>query len=283
MDEKNTPIRTYQVCNVMEPSQNNWLRTDWIPRSGAQRVYVEIKFTLRDCNSLPGVMGTCKETFNLYYYESNNDKERYIRETQYMKIDTIAADESFTQVDIGDRIMKLNTEVRDVGPLSMEGFYLAFQDVGACIALVSVRVFYKKCPLTVRNLAHSLTPSQGLTPLHWWKCGVLVSITQKRKKCLRCIVELTESGWFLLGTAYVMLGMRSATEGVKPKPRSLSKKNAAYKTPLFLPLTLIGKNNYIRTEETCDDEVTILRVRGLVEEIVENWKTLFCQHFAHNS
>lgn len=153
MDEKNTPIRTYQVCNVMEPSQNNWLRTDWIPREGAQRVYIEIKFTLRDCNSLPGVMGTCKETFNLYYYESNNDKERYIRESQFAKIDTIAADESFTQVDIGDRIMKLNTEIRDVGPLSKKGFYLAFQDVGACIALVSVRVFYKKCPLTVRNLA----------------------------------------------------------------------------------------------------------------------------------
>uniref|UniRef100_A0A8C1JKP4 receptor protein-tyrosine kinase n=1 Tax=Cyprinus carpio TaxID=7962 RepID=A0A8C1JKP4_CYPCA len=153
MDEKNTPIRTYQVCNVMEPNQNNWLRTDWIPRGGAQRVYIEIKFTLRDCNSLPGVMGTCKETFNLYYYESNNDKERYIRENQFTKIDTIAADESFTQVDIGDRIMKLNTEVRDVGILTRKGFYLAFQDVGACIALVSVRIFYKKCPLTVRNLA----------------------------------------------------------------------------------------------------------------------------------
>ncbi|XP_066536449.1 ephrin type-A receptor 4a isoform X4 [Hoplias malabaricus] len=153
MDEKNTPIRTYQVCNVMEPSQNNWLRTDWIARGGAQRVYIEIKFTLRDCNSLPGVMGTCKETFNLYYYESNNDKERYIRENQFSKIDTIAADESFTQVDIGDRIMKLNTEVRDVGVLNRKGFYLAFQDVGACIALVSVRIFYKKCPLTVRNLA----------------------------------------------------------------------------------------------------------------------------------
>lgn len=153
MDEKNTPIRTYQVCNVMEASQNNWLRTDWITREGAQRVYIEIKFTLRDCNSLPGVMGTCKETFNLYYYESDNDKERFIRESQFGKIDTIAADESFTQVDIGDRIMKLNTEIRDVGPLSKKGFYLAFQDVGACIALVSVRVFYKKCPLTVRNLA----------------------------------------------------------------------------------------------------------------------------------
>uniref|UniRef100_A0A673ACZ7 receptor protein-tyrosine kinase n=1 Tax=Sphaeramia orbicularis TaxID=375764 RepID=A0A673ACZ7_9TELE len=153
MDEKNIPIRTYQVCNVLEPSQNNWLRTDWIPRSGAQRVYVEVKFTLRDCNSLPGVTGTCKETFNLYYHESNDDRESYIKESSFIKVDTVAADESFTQVDVGDRIMKLNTEVRDVKVTTRKGFYLAFQDVGACIALVSVRVFYKTCPLTIRNLA----------------------------------------------------------------------------------------------------------------------------------
>ncbi|KAM8839438.1 ephrin type-A receptor 4-A-like [Synchiropus picturatus] len=153
MDEKNIPIRTYQVCNVLEPNQNNWLRTDWIPRSGAQRVYVEVKFTLRDCNSLPGVTGNCKETFNLYYHESNEDRESYIKESSFIKVDTVAADESFTQVDVGDRIMKLNTEVRDVKVTTRKGFYLAFQDVGACIALVSVRVFYKTCPLTVRNLA----------------------------------------------------------------------------------------------------------------------------------
>ncbi|MBN3298487.1 EPHA3 protein, partial [Amia calva] len=153
MDERNTPMRTYQVCNVMEANQNNWLRTSHIPRDSAQRVYIEIKFTLRDCNSLPGVPGTCKETFNMYYYESNNGNLWFIKESQYVKIDTIAADESFTQVDVGDRVMKLNTEVRDISNLSKKGFYLAFQDVGACIALVSVRVYYKKCPLTVLNLA----------------------------------------------------------------------------------------------------------------------------------
>ncbi len=54
-------MRTYQVCNVMEANQNNWLRTRHISREGAQRVHIEIKFTLRDCNSLPGVPGTCKE------------------------------------------------------------------------------------------------------------------------------------------------------------------------------------------------------------------------------
>ncbi|XP_060706304.1 ephrin type-A receptor 7 isoform X1 [Hemiscyllium ocellatum] len=153
VDENYIPIRTYQVCRVMEPNQNNWLRTNWIARSNAQRIFVEVKFTLRDCNSIPGVLGTCKETFNLYYFESDSDAGWNIKESQYLKIDTIAADESFTQGDLGERVMKLNTEVREIGPLSRKGFYLAFQDVGACIALVSVRVYYKKCWSIVENLA----------------------------------------------------------------------------------------------------------------------------------
>ncbi|XP_072913589.1 ephrin type-A receptor 7 isoform X4 [Hemitrygon akajei] len=153
VDENYIPIRTYQVCRVMEPNQNNWLRTNWIARGNAQRIFVEMKFTLRDCNSIPGVLGTCKETFNLYYFESDLDAGRNIKESQYLKIDTIAADESFTQGDLGERVMKLNTELREIGPLSRKGFYLAFQDVGACIALVSVRVYYKKCWSIVENLA----------------------------------------------------------------------------------------------------------------------------------
>lgn len=153
LDENYTPIRTYQVCQVMEPNQNNWLRTNWIEKGDAQRIFVELKFTLRDCNSLPGVVGTCKETFNLYYQETDSEVGRNMRENQYVKIDTIAADESFTQGDLGERKMKLNTEVRIIGPLSRRGFYLAFQDVGACIALVSVKVYYKKCWSIIENLA----------------------------------------------------------------------------------------------------------------------------------
>ncbi|XP_054151753.1 ephrin type-A receptor 5 isoform X3 [Melozone crissalis] len=153
VDENYAPIHTYQVCKVMEQNQNNWLLTSWISNEGASRIFIELKFTLRDCNSLPGGLGTCKETFNMYYFESDDQDGRNIKENQYIKIDTIAADESFTELDLGDRVMKLNTEVRDVGPLTKKGFYLAFQDVGACIALVSVRVYYKKCPSVIRNLA----------------------------------------------------------------------------------------------------------------------------------
>ncbi|XP_023683375.1 ephrin type-A receptor 3-like isoform X3 [Paramormyrops kingsleyae] len=153
VDEHYTPIHTFQVCNIMEYNQNNWLRTTWIPRNSAQKIYVELKFTLRDCNSIPLVLGTCKETFNLYYLEIDEDQGAKFREHQFSKIDTIAADESFTQTDLGDRILKLNTEVREVGPITRKGFYLAFQDLGACVALVSVRVYFKKCPTMIRNLA----------------------------------------------------------------------------------------------------------------------------------
>ncbi|KTF85952.1 hypothetical protein cypCar_00025041 [Cyprinus carpio] len=156
-DENLNTIRTYQVCNVFESSQNNWLLTTFIARRGAQRIYVEMRFTVRDCSSIPRVPGSCKETFNLYYYETDSviatKGTAFWMEAPYLKVDTIAADESFSQVDFGGRLMKVNTEVRSFGPLSKNGFYLAFQDYGACMSLLSVRVFYKKCPSVVQNFA----------------------------------------------------------------------------------------------------------------------------------
>lgn len=62
--------------------------------------------------------------------------------------------------------MQLNTEVCPIGKLSRRGFYLAFQNSGACVAMVSVRVYYKTCPEAVRGLARfpeTLAGSEGLT------------------------------------------------------------------------------------------------------------------------
>ncbi|XP_062902223.1 ephrin type-B receptor 1 isoform X6 [Mobula hypostoma] len=156
-DENLNTIRTYQVCNVFESNQNNWLWTTFVNRRGAQRIYVEMRFTVRDCSSIPNVPGSCKETFNLYYYETDSGLAikgaTLWTEMPYLKVDTIAADESFSQVDFGGRLMKVNTEVRSFGPLSRNGFYLAFQDYGACMSLLSVRVFFKKCPSIIQNYA----------------------------------------------------------------------------------------------------------------------------------
>ncbi|XP_043531668.1 ephrin type-A receptor 2 isoform X1 [Chiloscyllium plagiosum] len=148
-----TPIYMYSVCNVVEGDQDNWLRTNWIYRGEAQRIFVELKFTVRDCNSFPEIETSCKETFNLYYVESDFDYGTIFRKNQFKKIDTIAPDEVTKKEDFSSRNVKVNVEVRAVGPLKQKGFYLAFQDVGACVALLSVRVYYKKCPAMVRNMA----------------------------------------------------------------------------------------------------------------------------------
>ncbi|XP_035271809.1 ephrin type-B receptor 3-like isoform X5 [Anguilla anguilla] len=152
-DDAMNPIRTYQVCNVRELNQNNWLRSDYVPRKDVLRIYVEMKFTVRDCNSIPNIPGSCKETFNLFYYESDGDTATptspFWMENPYVKVDTIAPDESFSMLESG----RVNTKVRSFGPLSKAGFYLAFQDLGACMSLISVRVFYKKCSTTIANFA----------------------------------------------------------------------------------------------------------------------------------
>ncbi|KAJ8360736.1 hypothetical protein SKAU_G00172610 [Synaphobranchus kaupii] len=142
-------LYTYSVCNVAEGEQDNWLRTTFIQRRpSASRVFVELQFVVRDCNSFGGASLTCKETFNLFYAESDADVGTNFRKGQFRKVATIAPDEV-----TGRGELNVNTETRTVGPLSRKGFYLAFQDIGACVALLSVRVYYKTCPATVQSLA----------------------------------------------------------------------------------------------------------------------------------
>ncbi|XP_010012559.1 PREDICTED: ephrin type-A receptor 1-like, partial [Nestor notabilis] len=163
-----TPVYMYQDCSVLsEGDTDHWLRTNWIYRGeAASRIYVELKFTVRDCKSFKGEVVTCKETFNLYYMESEQDVGIQFRRPLFIKLNTVAADRSFTSRDIESGAMQLNTEVCPIGKLSRRGFYLAFQNSGACVAMVSVRVYYKTCPEAVRGLARfpeTLAGSEGLT------------------------------------------------------------------------------------------------------------------------
>uniref|UniRef100_A0A8C9ZR98 receptor protein-tyrosine kinase n=1 Tax=Sander lucioperca TaxID=283035 RepID=A0A8C9ZR98_SANLU len=140
---------TYSVCSIDSTEQDNWLRTTFIQRRpGTTRVSVELRFIVRDCNTFDGASVACKETFNLFISEADADVGTNFRKGQFRKVATIAPDE----VTRG-RLLKVNTETKTMGPLSRKGFYLAFQDMGACVALLSVRVYYKTCPSTVQSLA----------------------------------------------------------------------------------------------------------------------------------
>nr|XP_010309170.1 PREDICTED: ephrin type-A receptor 1-like [Balearica regulorum gibbericeps] len=83
-----TPVYMYQDCSVLsEGDTDHWLRTNWIYRGeAASRIYVELKFTVRDCKSFKGEVVTCKETFNLYYMESEQDVGIQFRRPLFIKV-----------------------------------------------------------------------------------------------------------------------------------------------------------------------------------------------------
>ncbi|XP_035988095.1 LOW QUALITY PROTEIN: ephrin type-A receptor 2 [Fundulus heteroclitus] len=140
---------TYSICNVGERDQDNWLRTTFIQRRpSVSRVFVELQFIVRDCHSFDADSLTCKETFTLFVSEADADVGTTFHKGQFKKVATIAPDEVANKME-----MHINTETKVVENLSQMGFYLAFQDIGACVALLSVRVYYKTCPATTKSLA----------------------------------------------------------------------------------------------------------------------------------
>jgi hypothetical protein len=58
--QKGINWRSYVVCDVAYNNVNNWLWTPFIDRGVANRIYIEIKFTIRDCSLFPG-------TYDLFF------------------------------------------------------------------------------------------------------------------------------------------------------------------------------------------------------------------------
>ncbi|XP_068186525.1 ephrin type-B receptor 4a [Antennarius striatus] len=152
LDEEKNSVRIYQICQI-NSSTSHWLRSGFILRHGASQVYVELRFTMMECSSRSTNHRNCKETFNLFYYQadSNEATSSYPpwMENPYTKVDTVAADFLMQK----NREGKFNVKTLRLGPLSKRGFYLAFQAQSACMALLSVRVFFKKCSPLVSALS----------------------------------------------------------------------------------------------------------------------------------
>ncbi|KAI1309446.1 Ephrin type-A receptor 4 [Halotydeus destructor] len=144
--------RSYVVCDVAYKNVNNWLWTPFIERQDANRIYIEIKFSMRDCNLFPGMALSCKETFSLLYYEFDGSahKEPPPWEPEsYKLIDRIAADEGrFTS----NSEVIINTEIRSI-PVTKKGVYFAFRDQGACLSVIAIKIYYMVCPNVINNFA----------------------------------------------------------------------------------------------------------------------------------
>ena len=170
LDDQRRLTRTFEACHVAGaapgPGQDNWLQTHFVERRGAQRAHIRLHFSVRACSSLGVAGGTCRETFTLYYRQAEEpdgpDSISSWHLKRWTKVDTIAADESFPASSAwavgppraGQRAgLQLNVKERSFGPLTQRGFYVAFQDTGACLALVAVKLFSYACPSVLRAFA----------------------------------------------------------------------------------------------------------------------------------
>nr|XP_025720350.1 ephrin type-B receptor 4 [Callorhinus ursinus] len=159
LDEEQHSVRTYEVCDVQRaPGLAHWLRTGWVPRRGAVHVYATLRFTMLECLSLSRAGRSCKETFTVFYFESDADTATAFTpawmENPYIKVDTVAAEHLTRKRPGAEATGKVNVKTLRLGPLTKAGFYLAFQDQGACMALLSLHLFYKKCAQLTVNLTH---------------------------------------------------------------------------------------------------------------------------------
>ncbi|XP_025271314.1 ephrin type-A receptor 4-B isoform X20 [Camponotus floridanus] len=149
--DKGINWRSYVVCDVAYHNVNNWLWTPFVERGPANRMYIEIKFTTRDCSLFPGNALSCKETFSLLYYEFDAaTKEPPPWEPDsYRLIGRIAAGEGRFNTNAE---VVINTEVKSI-PVTKKGVYFAFRDQGACISILAIKVYYINCPEISVNFA----------------------------------------------------------------------------------------------------------------------------------
>uniref|UniRef100_A0A8C7FF04 Eph LBD domain-containing protein n=1 Tax=Oncorhynchus kisutch TaxID=8019 RepID=A0A8C7FF04_ONCKI len=134
LDDEGTSVRTYQLCPG-DSSTSHWLRSRLIPRRTASVLYVEIRHG-RSYQHTP------------YTDEATNTHPAWM-ENPYTKVDTVAAD--FLLRRGGER--KSNVKTLRISRLTKRGVYLAFQAQGVCMALLAVRVYFKKCPTLTRSFS----------------------------------------------------------------------------------------------------------------------------------
>ncbi|XP_072314574.1 ephrin type-B receptor 4b [Eucyclogobius newberryi] len=149
LDDEHNTVRTFEICSSNSPTVH-WLRTNWIPRKSGTTVYAEIRFTMMECSSLN--QRHCKETFTLFSFESDqatpprsspDSAPDSAPPEPFVKVATVAADFLLRR---GGGNRRSNTRLLRLDGLTRAGLYLAIQSQGTCMALLSLKVFYRKCP-----------------------------------------------------------------------------------------------------------------------------------------
>uniref|UniRef100_H2YZE1 receptor protein-tyrosine kinase n=1 Tax=Ciona savignyi TaxID=51511 RepID=H2YZE1_CIOSA len=154
---RNSTLRGFQICPVnnhrKKSDTQNWLRSPFMKLIGRSRIYIELNFSMRECHDLEDTI--CRETFKIYYAIANNgSRNPNLDENTFTTIDTVAAEVTILEslIIFSTRNLLENNQVTSVD-ISSTGIYIALMDEGACMALISLRVYSIVCPSVTDSLA----------------------------------------------------------------------------------------------------------------------------------
>ncbi len=148
-----SPIQ-YRACDIgltqSDPQANNWLISDQIEVSEANRIDITVEYYIKSCSSLPNSGGYyCDDKFGLYV----NQSDKSIKDGALYPdpLNNAAAYENVAEIS-------QPTDLRTIVTINslVKGKYvlLAFHNSGACTTLYSVKVTYNVCP--GKTLSNSL-------------------------------------------------------------------------------------------------------------------------------
>lgn len=161
--------RIHFTCDLNEQNIQNWLFIPPINTRDANRISLNLTFTIRECNKFPisQVAKNCREKFELYYeeIEEANIKNEQTTSNEFFlnKIKLLIFQDTFVS-DTGlryynsvvdrkrnqakeDDTSSINIELREI-PLTLSAnsyIRFAIRDTGACISLLSVKANYVTC------------------------------------------------------------------------------------------------------------------------------------------
>ncbi|XP_071178028.1 ephrin type-B receptor 2-like [Mytilus edulis] len=160
-----------------------WI-TPFIDTNEANSIRIEVEFSMKKCSRYqnPSLMTACKESFNLYFYEAESDIADDVipswDATTYDLVDTITADHSYTGYQKEEN--KLIIEKRDMPlPKGLRSVYLALQDTGVCVSLMSLKIYYTVCANIFMNYLFLETPVGSSPQALEEREGVCVANSQR--------------------------------------------------------------------------------------------------------
>ena len=165
-----TPPR-YRACDVdltqSDPQPNNWLLSDQIAVSEANRIDITVQYFIKSCSTFSGSSGGhyCVNAFDLFIHQS----DQFIAD-QGLYPDPLNNSVAYQRIAVINQTTdKRNSETISV--LVKEKYViLAFHNYGACSTLYSVEVTYNVCPdKTLRrslvSLPRTVAPANDSEPI----------------------------------------------------------------------------------------------------------------------